>query len=432
MMAEAASGKDGKRKVKKRRSQGRKKPDFRLVVHSSRPISVEFALLPGRRFSTGTRLKREAKAWAESFIASGRLEEAMKSGRRRIPTLGEYAKDFFIRTDASSYHTYNVRHNRTISDYGYRQRQDLYDNYVEPRFGDRRMDTITAREIDQWMTSLKGVVVHDLSDNTRNKILCTLRIVLGFAVYQGVLQNNPAEGVRPINERPKWLRRALSQKEQALLFPPDAQRRIEIWGSLMWALYFSILYDTGFRPGEVAGLSLSNIYKTSNGLAVSTSQSISWVTNEVQQRVKTTGHGVSERVGLLGDITAELLVEYIEANHDELKAQKDGSPLLLMDPNRAKHRYVNIAASNKRFKAVLKANGLEVCTQYCLRHTHMTELRGELSDRVLAISMGHVKLRDDYDHQKAEQLIGQLEASRSAIFDKGRRNGGIIPLKDLV
>lgn len=410
----------------------RKKPDFRLIVHSNRPISVEFAKLPGRRFSTGTRLKGEAKAWARNFIDSGRLDENLEPEGNGVPTLGVYAKNFFTRTDASSYRTYNVRHNRTISDYGYRQRQDLYDNYIEPRFGDRRMDTITAREIDQWMTSLKGVVVHDLSDNTRNKILCTLRIVLGFAVYQGVLQKNPAEGVKAISERPKRIRRALSQKEQSLLFPPDVDRRIEIWGTLMWALYFSILYNTGFRPGEVAGLSLSNIYKTPNGLAVSTSQSISWITKDVQRRVKTTGHGVSERVGLLDDVTAELLLEYLEVNRRALAAQGDDKPLLLMDSNRAKYRYVNIAASNKRFKAVLEANGLEVCTQYCLRHTHMTELRGELSDRVLAISMGHVKLRDDYDHQKAEQLIGQLEASRSAIFDKGRRNGGIIPLKDLV
>ena len=90
--------------------------------------------------------------------------------------------------------------------------------------------------------------------------------------------------------------------------------------------------------------------------------------------------------------------------------------------------------SNKHFKCVLKKLGLyhEGLVQYCLRHTYTTERRGDMPDELLAISMGHTKLRKDYDHQKAQDLIRRLDAERDAFFENRDRLGkddGIRPLK---
>lgn len=408
-----------------------KKKSYRFVQHSSRPISVEFKELPGKRISTGTRDIIEAVQFAENFIHSGQLEKLVTKSENIIPTLSEYGKNFFLRTDRNSYRFYNTRHNKIISDHGYKQRQDLFDLYICKRFGNLRLDEIRSIDIDRWLTTIKGILVKDLSDNTRNKILCSFRIILDFAVYQGLISENPAKGVKEISERIKWERRALTKEEQEKLFPRSAKKRIEIWGTLMWAVYFSISYDTGFRPGEIAGLSLSNFYKTSGGLAISTTQSISCVTKDVQPRVKTTGHGMNERVGLLDDITAELLFKYLEENKTEIIKQGDTGPILLTDRKISKHKYIDVATSNKHFKTVLKRNNIPVCTQYCLRHTYMTERRGNLTDRILALAMGHAKLRDDYDHQNAEKLISQLEENRSALFRKDKKENDIISLKDL-
>lgn len=53
----------------------------------------------------------------------------------------------------------------------------------------------------------------------------------------------------------------------------------------------------------------------------------------------------------------------------------------------------------------------------------------------IAISMGHTKLRDSYDHQKAKDLIRRLESSRDAFFvgrESRGRTGSIIPLEDVL
>ena len=62
-------------------------------------------------------------------------------------------------------------------------------------------------------------------------------------------------------------------------------------------------------------------------------------------------------------------------------------------------------------------------TQYCLRHTYETSRRGDLSDEVLAVSMGHTKLRDDYDHRTSVDMIRTLEGARDDLFrTRERRN----------
>lgn len=409
---------------------------YRFIRHSNRPISVVFDEVPDRRISTGTRNLTQAIRFAERFIASGRLEELKERVEAaKNPTLAEFAKDFFLRTDADSYRRYSEAHNRISSDNAYQSHQSRLDLYIIPKFGKRRLVDLCARDIDRWLTiEIKGKKVKDLSSNYRRKLLITFRIVLAHAVYLGLIDRNPAQEVRPVIERVKNPRQALTLMEQSILFPYDAAKRIRIWGSTMWALYFSISYDTGFRPGEVAGLSLENVYKTSSGYAVATTQSISGLTHLVQQRVKTTGNGVSERVGLLDGTTAEILGIYLTENRDRIDALKPGEPFLLMDEDKAKHKYIQTTSSNKRFKSVLRAHGLEIKTQYVLRHSYATERRGDISERLLALAMGHSHLRDDYDHQKGAKLISQLEAERETIFrrDRAKEAASIVPLKRLM
>ena len=61
--------------------------------------------------------------------------------------------------------------------------------------------------------------------------------------------------------------------------------------------------------------------------------------------------------------------------------------------------------------------------QYCLRHTYETDRRGDMPDEILAISMGHTKLRPDYDHRKPEDLIRSIDSSRERFFINRQRRG---------
>ena len=422
-----------KRKMSRKKVLHEKK-EFRLIHHRNRCISVEFAQLPGKRISTGTYDDIDAIVFAKSFIKEGKLACLIDGeAKKEAPTMGDYAKDFFTRTDCDSIRYYDVCHDKKLSAYCYKQRQDLLDNYIIPHYKNVKLANMTTQEIDRWIVSLKGKVVKNLATGTKNKILTTLKIILDHAVYQGILVHNPAANVKAFTERVKHERRALTKEELDILFPPTAEERIGIWGSLLWAVYFSILLDTGMRPGECAGISPSSVFYTENGMAIATTQSISCVTHDVQKRVKTTGHGYDQRVGLLSPVTADLIKRYIRENKERIKKAPREEPFLQMDDYRAKRKYITVDTSNKRWKETLEQFGIPICTQYCLRHTFLTMHRGTIEESILALSMGHVKLRDkDYNHQDASMLISQLEENREAFFKNDSTKKGIITLSEIL
>ena len=56
-----------------------------------------------------------------------------------------------------------------------------------------------------------------------------------------------------------------------------------------------------------------------------------------------------------------------------------------------------------------------------------------MPDDILALSMGHTKLRDDYDHQNVKDLIRRLDAARDSLFENRERlgkAGDIVPLEE--
>ena len=194
----------------------------------------------------------------------------------------------------------------------------------------------------------------------------------------------------------------------------------------MWATYFSIAYDTGWRPGELAALRVCDVWQTARGLAVATEKSVNRLEGKVLERVKTTGHGYRQRVGLLDDTTATLLLRHI-------KDQDLSGDAMLFTAGRRKDGLIMPETSNKHFKTILKKYDLyhEGLVQYCLRHSYTTERRGDMPDDLLAVSMGHTKLRADYDHQKAADLIRRLDDRREDFFANHNRldtDNGIRPL----
>ncbi|MDA3958575.1 hypothetical protein [Oceanispirochaeta sp.] len=50
------------------------------------------------------------------------------------------------------------------------------------------------------------------------------------------------------------------------LFPSDKEELLRIWQGLKWTVFFFIMRDTGFRPGEVAGLTRSAYYSSVGGI----------------------------------------------------------------------------------------------------------------------------------------------------------------------
>ena len=403
-----------------RRASG--KP-YRFIRRKSRPIEVIFRHIPGKRFSSGTYDMTEAVLFAEAFM------ENEGFARTSIPLLSAFAKDFFIRSDSGCIKARLDSFGKSREDIWYKENQQRLERYIIPRFGSYKIDSIMAPAIESWIAGLQGIKKEKLSGNYRRKILDTFSYVMDDAVRHGYISDNPLDKVTPITERQVIERRALTIYEQKRLFPTSADERIIIWGSVMWATYFSFLYDTGFRPGEISGLRVCDIYTTPNGYGIYTTHSLDNRTHKPKERVKTTGKGMERRVGLLSDISGELANRLIDSD-----SLTDEDWLFLMDRQDAES-WMRLESANKHMKAVLMSQGIstENVTQYSLRHTYATYRKGNMDDATLALSMGHSggTIRDDYDHRTASILLAQLEKSRDDIFrkDEEKDTESITPLK---
>ncbi len=390
---------------------------YRLHRHKGRNIEAVFAHAPFKRVSTGTRDITEAVLFCENYLRSdGIIGET-------VPTFKDFSKGFFSRRDNDSLYARDKAFGRSKREQWYTDKQSLLDMYVVPRFGGYLLDGIKAVAIESWLVSVKGQKHDELSACTKRKILDCMRYVFDDAIRKDYISVNPARAVKPPVERSE-ARRALTIYEQKQLFPQDLEERVKLWKSTMWALYFSIMYDTGFRPSEVGGLLVGDIYSTPQGQAVYTTHTISAETHRLEERVKTSGKGMESRVGLLSASTQKLVVMFLE----EIEATNEDEPLFLLCRGK-KDSYIFNETANKHFKSVCKKLGIIGVTQYTLRHTYATYRRGNVDETSLAIAMGHSNgVRNDYDHRTASLLIAQLENERERIFST-EQDKGIKPLE---
>lgn len=394
---------------------------YRFIRRTGRNIEVVFAHIPAKYYSTGTKDIAEAFRFAEAFLENEGIN------KKTIPLLKDFAKDFFTRDDKNSIKERDKAFGRSKRPQWYVTSQEYLDNYIIPRFGSYPVDSIQPVAIENWIVTFKGKKAAELSGGTRVKVLNCFRDLMDDVVRMGYRTDNPARAITSPSDRPVKERRALSIYEQQILFPESSSERVDVFGSPMWATYFSIMYDTGFRPNEVAGLRVCDVYQTPQGMAVYTTHTMNTEEHKPKDRVKTSGKGMESRVGLISAVTEELVIRLIE----EDKISDDEEFLFLVD-RKIKDSYVFADTSNKHFKTVCSRNNISGVTQYSIRHTYATYRRGDVDEMTLAFAMGHSNgVRDNYDHRTASIMIRQLERSRSKLFGE-RKDEEIQPLRGLL
>lgn len=397
--------------------------DYRFIKRKGRNIEVVFAILPDKHISTGTKDMLEAISFAENYLRTQGIYG------NTIPLFKNYAKNFFLRTDEGSLRYRHQMFQRENREHWYIRHQQDTDVYVIPYFGEYRLDYITSAMIEKWMMGLKAEHKSaPMTGATKKKILYALREILDSAEREQYISVNPARHVMLPSQKTVNERRALTRYEQQILFPSDALKRVEVWGKYSYAGFFSVMYDTGFRPSEVAGLRVCDIYTTPQGMGVYTEHTICFEEGRAKDRVKTSGKGMESRVGLLSATTEKLIEMLIEKEH-----LKNEDYLFLVSYAK-KESWISSATANKQLRSVCVKMGIDtsrVC-QYSLRHTHATYLRGSMEEQALALSMGHSggRVRNDYDHRTASILIAQLEKHRGDMFSHDAPEEDIKPLDE--
>ncbi|MGE4583911.1 MAG: tyrosine-type recombinase/integrase [Sphaerochaeta sp.] len=368
--------------------------DFKLIHRKGRNIQVQFKG-SNSWFSTGYSDELNATLWARCQARERKSKDI---------TLGEFSEGFYTRTDDRSYRARNERKNRRYNEYYYYTMDGRLRNYILPTFGNIYLRNITHIMIDEWFVSMKRAASgKKMASNSKNKVLICLSYIMKEAVNVGLIEANPCDKVDKISEESNP-RQPFTEEEMAIMFPEFDNTAIWVWGGLMWASYFLIMKSTGFRPGEIAGLTRDNYYPELKGLY--TSQSVNSFTKNVVKRIKTTDKGLKAKIGLLSDQCCRILDKYIAT------IPEDQEYLFMVNGG-----FVSVFTSNKHFNSFATKAGIELQgrTQYCLRHTFQTMLAGEIEDKMIEELMGHTKYRHDYDHRKGKKRLEQLQGIRDKL-----------------
>ena len=382
--------------------------EFRIRERKGRAYEIEFQDRPSLWISTGTRDFDKADAFAKKML---------HSRMRYLPNerilLKDFAKGFFTKTDEGSFQERCVRFGKHHEPEYFTAQQARVDNYILPAFGDSDIRRISDVMIENWYVGVTSFAVkgRELSDDSKVKILGAFSFVMEEARRRGIIEENPCDKVQKITVRSNR-RGYFTEEEIALLFPDDRAELMRIWhGSLMWALYFSLLVDTGLRAGELAGLSVDSF--DGNG-GVHTETGVSSRTRQLKNRIKTTGRGKEGKLGLLSDYTLALLDEYLDSLDDRYLFKVNG-------------RFVYCELANKNLRSACKRAGVDIGsrTQYCFRHsfdTYMLNNLGELaSEEDVRELMGHTGYRPEYDHRTPEQMLFRMQKVKPLI-DQRRKS----------
>jgi integrase len=173
--------------------------------------------------------KTDAVAWEQDQRRRLRLGEWIDPRRGQVP-LSVVAADWLSSRGAVK------RRTRETDEAAWR-------NYVQPRFGNWPVASITAAEVSSWAGSL---VARGLAPSTATRALATLRSILAFAVADERIQHNVAAAVRnPTSGRARREGRALTLAQVYSLTEACQGRYRDV---------VPVMALAGLRWGELAGL----------------------------------------------------------------------------------------------------------------------------------------------------------------------------------
>jgi len=173
--------------------------------------------------------KADALAWEQDQRRRLRLGEWIDPRRGEVP-LAVVAADWLNSRNS-------VKRRTRESD------EAAWRNYIQPRFGNWPVASITAAEVSSWVGSL---VARGLAPSTATRALATLRSVLAFAVADCRVQHNVAAVVRkPTGGRVRREGQALTIEALRALTEACKGRYRDVVPMLALA---------GLRWGELAGL----------------------------------------------------------------------------------------------------------------------------------------------------------------------------------
>jgi integrase/recombinase XerC len=269
----------------------------------------------------------------------------------------------------------------------YRSDLDRFAGFWERDFGEgsasktplSRVDTLAVRS---YLASLHR---SRLASRSLSRHLSTLRSFFRWACREGHLDKNPARAL-PAPRLPKTLPRAMTLPDTERLLTADEDAPFPERDRAL----FELLYATGLRVSEAAGLDLEDVDFASRLLRV-------------------VGKGNKERIAPFGETAEDALATYLPVRVARRKGSRsadrdDGEPLFV----NARGGRLTTRSMARLLKHRLRAAGLPAeISPHALRHsfaTHLLEAGADL--RAIQELLGHASLSttQKYTHLDAARL----------------------------
>lgn len=249
-------------------------------------------------------------------------------------------------------------------------------NYVLPYFSQFMLNEITRRHINNWLLNLPS---HGICNATANKALSVLRIILDFALFDGIIEKNPAREVKPLIQRDSS-RKAFTKEQVKALYEYDYKNKTIVRAAIILAA------STGLRLGEIRALRWADVRL--NKIIVSHSFTAT-------DGLKTTKSGKPREVPITPEVY-EIL--------SSLRKKKDTAYLFSRDGNTP----VSSTYLNDHLKQVLQDLGIPAdYTFHCFRHFFNTQLiEAQIPGEIIRAVIGHsdIKMTMHYAHVDGANL----------------------------
>lgn len=227
--------------------------------------------------------------------------------------------------------------------------------------------TLTRNDLREWLIDLSG---KRLSENSKRRVLSSLRGFYKFLIFEGHIKENPAENLDS-PEKSLYLPKFLNQAEVELLFTqPDVSSET----GLRDRAILELMYSSGLRVSEAVNIQTRDIDLDGGVLTC-------------------TGKGSKTRKVPVGTSAVEWVKSYLSLRRKQESIEVEN--LFVTPAGRPLTRH----AIHSFVKAYAEKCGLENVSPHTLRHSFATHL-----------------IQNRADIRSVQQMLGHADISTTQIY----------------
>lgn len=227
--------------------------------------------------------------------------------------------------------------------------------------------SLTRQDLREWLIDLGG---EKLSENSRRRLISSVRGFYKFLMFDGHIKQNPAEDlVAP--QKGFYLPRFLNQTEiEMLLAAPDTSTETGLRDRAL----LELMYASGLRVSETANIKIRNI--------------------DIDQGIlTTTGKGNKTRRVPVGSSAIEWLKSYLALRRKKENIDIDN---IFINSNGSS---LNRQSIHRMMKEYAEKCGLDGVSPHTLRHSFATHL-----------------VQNSADIRSVQQMLGHADISTTQIY----------------